>query len=116
MCPSAYAPVRTVSPKASDTPTRPIPSGLPSPPKFAARTALPQPPSTSQNVPISSAISLLSMVASSVSSGWLGRGERPTAVEDLGARPIEADHVVPAGGDRQAVHAAGRASTEADGD
>src|SRR5947209_16355932 len=45
--PNAYAPVSTVSPNASATPAKPIPSfGYP-----AARTALPHPPSTSQNVP-----------------------------------------------------------------
>ena len=32
-----------------------MPSGLLSPPKFAASTALPQPPSTSHNVPRNSA-------------------------------------------------------------
>ena len=41
----------TVSPKASETPSSPIPiSGTP-----AEITALPQPPSTSQNVPMNSA-------------------------------------------------------------
>src|ERR1700730_6654333 len=43
--------VTTVRPKASATPTRPMPiSG-----NFAAKTALPQPPKTSQNVPMNSA-------------------------------------------------------------
>src|SRR4029450_11544814 len=46
MCPIAYAIVSTVSPKANDTPRSPIPTcGT-----AAARTALPQPPRTSQNV------------------------------------------------------------------
>src|SRR5690349_1749246 len=47
--------VRTVRPKASETPTKPMPSPCTGPAKFAARTALPQPPSTSQKVPNSSA-------------------------------------------------------------
>ena len=51
MWPIAYAIVTTVRPKASDTPTRPIPTfGKP-----AAMTALPHPPKVSQNVPIASA-------------------------------------------------------------
>src|SRR5580765_4079500 len=52
--PSAYAPDSTVRPKASDTPSNPIPTAG----KPAAMTALPQPPSTSQNVPMNSAESL----------------------------------------------------------
>lgn len=45
--------VNTVRPKAIEMPTKPIPnSGNP-----AANTALPQPPSTSQSVPINSATS-----------------------------------------------------------
>ena len=47
----AKAIVRTVRPKASDTPSSPIPTSG----NAAARTALPQPPRTSQNVPINSA-------------------------------------------------------------
>ena len=47
----AYAMVSTVRPKASDTPSRPIPTLG----NAAARTALPQPPKTSQNVPKNSA-------------------------------------------------------------
>src|SRR5688572_20466925 len=43
--------VRTVSPNATDTPSSPMPT----PGKAAASTALPQPPSTSQNVPMNSA-------------------------------------------------------------
>src|ERR1700733_294593 len=55
MCPMAYAMVSTVRPKANETPSRPIPTlGKP-----AARTALPQPPKTSQNVPKSSAAARL---------------------------------------------------------
>ncbi len=46
--------VTTVKPKASETPSRPIPT----PGKAAAITALPQPPKVSQNVPIASAASL----------------------------------------------------------
>src|SRR4030095_8655398 len=47
--------VKTVRPKASDTPANPIPS----PGKPAASTALPQPPNTNQNVPMNSAVALL---------------------------------------------------------
>ena len=47
----AKAMVRSVRPKASDTPTNPMPSDG----KAAASTALPQPPSTSQKVPRNSA-------------------------------------------------------------
>src|SRR5262245_44237785 len=43
--------VRTLRPNANETPSKPIPSSG----KLAARTALPQPPSTSQNVPTISA-------------------------------------------------------------
>ena len=46
-----YAIVRTVRPKASETPSRPMPTSG----NAAASTALPQPPKTSQNVPINSA-------------------------------------------------------------
>src|SRR5689334_1523864 len=55
MWPIAYAIVRTVKPKASDTPRKPMPK----PGNAAASTALPQPPKTSQNVPMNSAIALL---------------------------------------------------------
>src|SRR5947207_3426110 len=55
MWPMAYAIVSTVSPNASDTPSRPIPTLG----NAADRTALPHPPNTSQNVPINSAIDLL---------------------------------------------------------
>ena len=47
----AYAMVSTVRPNANDTPSSPIPTFG----KAAARTALPQPPSTSQKVPTNSA-------------------------------------------------------------
>src|ERR1035437_4631100 len=50
--PNASPPVSTVSPNASATPPKPIPSFG----NAAARTALPHPPSTSQNVPMNSAI------------------------------------------------------------
>jgi hypothetical protein len=53
LCPIANAIVNTVKPNASETPTKPMPnSGYP-----AAKTALPQPPKTNQNVPINSALS-----------------------------------------------------------
>src|SRR4051812_32105761 len=58
--PSAYAPVSTVNPNASDTPANPIPSCG----NAAARTALPHPPSTSQNVPRNSAVSFENMKSS----------------------------------------------------
>src|SRR3954468_18264363 len=51
MCPTAYAIVTTVRPKASETPTRPMPTAG----NVAASTALPQPPNTSQKVPNASA-------------------------------------------------------------
>src|SRR6185295_18636401 len=49
--------VTTVRPKASDTPTRPMPTSG----NFAASTALPQPPKTSQNVPNNSATARFAM-------------------------------------------------------
>jgi hypothetical protein len=48
----AYAIVSTVSPKANETPSSPMPTfGKP-----AASTALPQPPNTNQKVPSTSAM------------------------------------------------------------
>src|SRR5436189_45147 len=47
--------VRTVSPNAKDTPSSPMPTLG----KAAAKTALPQPPKTSQKVPIASAVQRL---------------------------------------------------------
>src|SRR4029079_4322574 len=49
--------VTTVRPKASDTPTRPMPTSG----NFAASTAAPQPPNTSQKVPNNSATARLAM-------------------------------------------------------
>src|ERR1051326_2164797 len=57
MCPIAKAIVNTVNPKASDTPSSPMPTFG----NAAARTALPHPPNTSQNVPTNSAIAFLPM-------------------------------------------------------
>ena len=58
----------TVSPKASETPAKPMPrSGY-----AAASTALPQPPSTSQKVPIASARSL-PVIARRISKRMCGR-------------------------------------------
>src|SRR5690348_9783449 len=54
--------VSTVKPKASATPTKPMPRLG----KAAASTALPQPPSTSQNVPMNSAPSAFVMAVSPV--------------------------------------------------
>jgi hypothetical protein len=51
MWPMAYAIVNTVKPKANETPSNPIPTFG----NAAAKTALPQPPSTSQKVPMNSA-------------------------------------------------------------
>ncbi len=51
ICPIANAMVNTVKPNAKETPSNPMPTFE----KEAARTALPQPPNTSQNVPINSA-------------------------------------------------------------
>ena len=48
----AYAIVRTVRPKARETPAKPIPSSG----NAAANTALPHPPNTNQNVPTNSAV------------------------------------------------------------
>src|SRR5262245_57106972 len=56
MWPNAYAPVSTVKPNATLTPSRPIPRLL-SGRKLAASTAEPHPPRTSQNVPRNSAAS-----------------------------------------------------------
>src|SRR5581483_7247155 len=47
--------VRTVNPKAKATPNSPMPTFG----NAAARTALPHPPKTSQNVPMNSAVALL---------------------------------------------------------
>src|SRR5712692_6555855 len=52
ICPIAKAIVKTVRPKASETPSNPIPTFG----KAAASTALPHPPRTSQNVPRNSAV------------------------------------------------------------
>src|SRR5690242_18611953 len=51
MCPTAYAIVSTVRPKAKATPVKPMPSCG----KAAASTALPHPPNVNQNVPKNSA-------------------------------------------------------------
>src|ERR1700730_15827003 len=55
--PIAYAMVKTVRPNASETPTNPMPSVG----NAAANTALPQPPRTSQRVPMNSATKRLDM-------------------------------------------------------
>src|SRR5262245_31030556 len=76
MGPNVYAPVSTVSPNASETPRRPIPT----PGKVAARTALPHPPRTSQNVPRNSAASFCVIIPPS-------RIEKPAPVFWL-SRPL----------------------------
>src|SRR5262245_29184259 len=74
--PNAYAPVSTVSPNASETPRRPIPT----PGKVAASTALPHPPRTSQNVPRNSAASFVVIIPPfSLSRGECARSAVPTA-------------------------------------
>jgi hypothetical protein len=65
MWPIAYAMVRTVRPKANATPTNPIPSSG----NAAARTALPQPPRTRQNVPKNSAINYFLFLTNSLIRG-----------------------------------------------
>src|SRR5690349_21958982 len=63
--------VTTVKPKASETPTRPIPTSG----NLAASTALPQPPKTSQKVPNNSATARLAMgmvVLPTVCCCWRG--------------------------------------------
>src|ERR1039457_5568966 len=69
MCPMANAIVRTVKPNARATPRYPIPTfGMP-----AARTALPQPPKTSQKVPMNSAMALFAKgIAVSFSASAIG--------------------------------------------
>src|SRR5205814_8940597 len=61
--------VITVSPKATDTPSSPMPT----PGNAAAYTALPQPPRTSQKVPMNSAIMRMRSVMSSPRGNEKGR-------------------------------------------
>src|SRR5271156_4883910 len=67
--PMAKAMVSTVRPKARATPTKPIPRLG----KAAARTALPQPPKTSQKVPKNSAAARFErcIVATCSFSNWI---------------------------------------------
>ena len=66
ICPTAKAMVSTVSPNASETPSRPMPTFG----NAAASTALPQPPKTSQKVPKNSAPSCRVFIAiASAASG-----------------------------------------------
>src|SRR5580765_7986674 len=76
MWPTAYAMVRTVKPKARETPWRPMPTLG----KAAAKTALPHPPNTNHKVPINSAPSRLDKGMSKPSSGEFFR---PTYLSDL---------------------------------
>src|SRR5690348_8425438 len=82
--PTAYAIVSTVKPKASATPTKPMP-------RFgnaAASTALPQPPITSQNVPKNSAPKRLPMLIA-LSPGFGGTAFDETIwMKRLWARPL----------------------------
>src|SRR4051812_42864929 len=79
--PSAYAPVNTVSPNASDTPANPIPNSGNAP----ASTALPHPPRTSQKVPRNSLVSLEGIEISSESQtpGETARVSRACAAHHL---------------------------------
>src|ERR1700678_793803 len=91
MPPIAKAIVSSVRPKASATPANPMPRLG----KAAARTALPHPPRTSQNVPMSSAASRFERgifellifawkkTKACVRSTFLGRSFRPFPVEHL---------------------------------
>src|ERR1700729_3475029 len=63
----AKAMVRTVRPNPSDTPTKPMPRAG----NAAARTAAPQPPSTSHAVPMNSAASLRVMAFPPIPGGRL---------------------------------------------
>src|SRR5258708_40170758 len=76
MWPMAKAMVRTVRPKAKDTPTWPMPRWTP-----AARTALPQPAKTSQKVPKNSAIARFErgIVSPALSCGVIFFCEKRTA-------------------------------------
>src|ERR1044071_7746409 len=61
----------TVKPKASDTPTKPMPiSG-----NLAASTALPHPPKTSQKVPMNSAVSFFDNGMAAPSVEWTIDGQ-----------------------------------------
>ncbi len=75
MCPTAYAMVSTVRPKAIATPRKPTPSPVSVSPltNIAANTAVPQPPNTSQKVPRNSAPKALDSRAFIVRSSWARR-------------------------------------------
>src|SRR5882762_5768289 len=72
MVPNAYTPVNTVRPNASETPRNPMPTDAPSETNLAANTALPQPPKTSQNVPMNSAASRCDIVGAVIAVTYLG--------------------------------------------
>src|SRR5512137_2747856 len=75
---NAYAPVTTVRPKARATPRMPtLPSASDRP-----RTAVPTPPSTSQNVPRNSA-------ASCLDRGMEGPPKEDGRRRDLSTRPLD---------------------------
>src|SRR5690348_18347250 len=75
--PSAYAPVSTVNPNASETPVNPMPTSG----NVAASTALPQPPRTSQNVPMNSADSFANMAHLCLSDCcWMCGSVRPDLI------------------------------------
>src|SRR5687768_17324181 len=85
MWPIAYAIVTTVNPNASDTPSKPIPTSG----NAAASTALPQPPSTSQNVPKNSANTLFVIVVLQALETQYGHG---TIHRDRGRRGCRRAH------------------------
>ncbi|MNG15976.1 hypothetical protein D3C84_998460 [compost metagenome] len=78
MWPMAKAMVSTVRPNAMATPSTPIPSG-----EDAARTALPQPPNTSQNVPNNSVTERLNRDMRVSLIGFLSRLYRVMHPADL---------------------------------
>src|SRR5689334_8726278 len=100
-CPTAYAIVITVSPNARATPRKPMPSctdwpdGTSGARYFAAKTALPQPPKTSQKVPSASAPSRDGSGGVRIGRSWVhgGASEAPRVVpwwrhRATGARPV----------------------------
>src|SRR5690606_15902337 len=90
--------VTTVRPKASATPSSPIPTSG----KAAARTALPQPPKTSQNVPMNSAkpfwIFVMMTLLPADGLRRLRRERHPISVAESGKRLFE--RAESGGGDR----------------
>ena len=85
-----------VRPKARATPRNPIPSDIPSADaNFAANTALPQPPSTSQNVPMNSAASRCSIVGSRMRDSFVGCDAPAVRVTEFMLRRSRRVRIVP---------------------